>query len=201
MIAALYVERGGPYFGRDDVDPWDRARDARQYAGPHPIVAHPPCSAYSVLRHLVTSSRNASSSRNDADCAPIAVAQVRHFGGVLEQPAYSRLWWECKLPLPGGLPDAFGGFAESVNQLAWGHVARKRTWLYFVGVDRALVAATTRSGGRATHWVAGRRADPRYESNNVPPGIKVCSAALRRRTPPAFADWLIMLAATARVPA
>jgi hypothetical protein len=43
VIAALYVERGGPYFGIEGVDPWDEARDARTYAGPHPVVAHPPC--------------------------------------------------------------------------------------------------------------------------------------------------------------
>lgn len=36
MTAALYVQRGGAYFGLDGVDPWDEARDARTYAGPHP---------------------------------------------------------------------------------------------------------------------------------------------------------------------
>ena len=35
MIAALYVETGGCYFGLDGVDPWDEARDARTYTGPH----------------------------------------------------------------------------------------------------------------------------------------------------------------------
>ena len=43
MIAALYVETGGVYYGLPDVDPWDGQRDARLYAGPHPVVAHPPC--------------------------------------------------------------------------------------------------------------------------------------------------------------
>lgn len=32
MIAALFVETDGCYFGIDGVDPWDQARDARQYA-------------------------------------------------------------------------------------------------------------------------------------------------------------------------
>jgi hypothetical protein len=32
----------------------------------------------------------------------------------------------------------------------------------------------------------------------VPPGIKVASAQQRRRTPPAFADWLISLARSVR---
>lgn len=43
MIAALYVARGGCYFGLPDVDPWGEERDARKYAGPWPVVAHPPC--------------------------------------------------------------------------------------------------------------------------------------------------------------
>ena len=44
MIAALYVEKDGVYSGLQGVDPWDEARDARLYAGPRPVVAHPPSS-------------------------------------------------------------------------------------------------------------------------------------------------------------
>jgi len=43
MIAALYVQTNGCYFGLPDVDPWDEKRDARLYAGPWAVVAHPPC--------------------------------------------------------------------------------------------------------------------------------------------------------------
>lgn len=50
MIAALYVETDGAYFGLPGVDPWDEARDARKYAGPHPVVAHPPCQRWGKLR-------------------------------------------------------------------------------------------------------------------------------------------------------
>jgi len=32
MIAALYVQTNGAYYGIDGVDPWDEARDARNYA-------------------------------------------------------------------------------------------------------------------------------------------------------------------------
>jgi hypothetical protein len=32
QIAALYVARGGCYFGLDGVDPWDEERDARSAA-------------------------------------------------------------------------------------------------------------------------------------------------------------------------
>ena len=43
MVAALFVQRGGVYFDVEGVDPWDEERDARTYAGPYPVVAHPPC--------------------------------------------------------------------------------------------------------------------------------------------------------------
>src|SRR6185312_13507688 len=42
-VAALFVEKGGCYYGLPNVDPWDRERDARLYDGPWPVVAHPPC--------------------------------------------------------------------------------------------------------------------------------------------------------------
>src|SRR5437868_6017010 len=47
VIAALYVQTGGVYYGLDDVDPWDEVRDARLYPGPWPVVAHPPCARWS----------------------------------------------------------------------------------------------------------------------------------------------------------
>ena len=34
MIAALYVETDGAYFGLGGVEPWDEAKDARRYTGP-----------------------------------------------------------------------------------------------------------------------------------------------------------------------
>lgn len=195
-VAALYVDRLGPYPKMANVDCYDETRDARLYAGPHPVVAHPPCGAWANLRHL---SRGAGK-----DCGPIAVEQVRKFGGVLEQPAGSRLWGHCGVPLPFQAAE-FGqrdydryGLSLQVDQVSWGHVARKRTWLYFVGIDITLIVSTMRTGGTPTHWVSGGRNQMRKNGKAgggcVPPGIKVCSAQQRRRTPPAFAEWLVMLA-------
>jgi hypothetical protein len=125
-VAALYIDPRGPYVGRPDVDAWDEARDARKYVGPWPVVAHPPCGPWGSLKHL--------SRKQDPTCGPRAVGQVRAFGGVLEHPARSGLWAHCGLPLPGEFPDDFGGVTIEVCQVDWGHVARKRTWLYLVGV-------------------------------------------------------------------
>lgn len=185
-IVALYIDPRGPYPRMPDVECWDESRDARTYDGPHPVVSHPPCGAWSNLRHL---SRGAGK-----ECGPIAVEQVQRFGGVLEQPAGSKLWEACGLTIPkrGGeiaWHDACS-FSLEVEQVAWGHVARKRTWLYCVCVDPTLVLNTIRTGGTPTHWVSGGGTG----RGKTPPGIKVCSAQQRRRTPPVFADWLVMLA-------
>lgn len=188
MIAALYVDALGHYPKMPDVDAWSEGRDARRYAGPFPVVAHPPCGPWGALRHLYRGTEH--------DCAPRAVEQVRAFGGVLEHPARSKLWAECGLPVPDGLPDYFGGFTIEVDQCAWGHVARKSTWLYVVGAPRSAVVAGIKIGGTPTHWASGSRTAPR---GPVPPGIKVCSAQQRRRTPPAFAAWLLEIARMARV--
>lgn len=191
-VAALYVERGGPYFDMPDVEPWDIDRDARKYNGPHPVVAHPPCGPWGRLRHLYRG--------NEHDCAPAAVASVREWGGVLEHPAWSRLWPLCGLPEPGGFADEHGGITIAVDQCAYGHVARKNTWLYVVGVPLSVFAAGIRTGGTPTHWISGGRGRQGKKSRTtpVPPGIKVASALQRRRTPPAFAAWLVELARSVR---
>ena len=186
-VAALYVDARGVY--PQLTDHWyDEKRDARTYAGPWPVVAHPPCGPWSVMRHL--HSRPA-----DAELGPLAVEQVRKWGGILEQPAGSRLWKACGLPPVDWFPFTDGTFSVEVEQCAWGHVARKRTWLYCVGVDFLALATSLRFGGTPTHWCSGSRNAPR---GPVPPGIKVCSAEQRRRTPIAFAKWLLRIAATAQ---
>ena len=132
---------------------------------------------------------------------PIALLPAPVFSlGVLEHPAWSRLWLASRLPRPGELPDEHGGFSVSVTQVSWGHVALKPTWLYFVGVDRGAVERSVRTGGRPTHWIGGfRRLDGgRRKTSAIPPGIKSCSKEQRRRTPVAFAWWLVGHARTAR---
>jgi len=133
-VVALYVETGGVYFGLPGVDPWDAGRDARLYAGPWPVVAHPPCNRWSRMaqfRHRRDG--------NDDGCFEAALAAVRQWGGVLEHPAYSLAWQRFGL----ARPSAYGwaklltddGWTTEVDQRLYGFEMRKPTWLYYVGPD------------------------------------------------------------------
>ena len=195
-VAALYIDPRGPYPKLADVDCWDESRDAKLYEGPHRVVAHPPCGPWGKLSFC--------SKYQPKDCGPRAVEQVRRWHGVLEHPAGSRLFAHCGLPRPGELPDAFGGRTIEIEQVRWGHVARKRTWLYLVGVTNVGELPPPRE---PTHWCSGFRSSNKKFPDNykrtgcaVPPGIKVCSAQQRRRTPTAFAEWLVSLARNATPP-
>lgn len=90
MIAALFVATGGVYFGLPDVDPWDEARDARGYAGPHPVVAHPPCERWGRYWHGGPSVKVRRVKGDDGGCFASALAAVRRWGGVLEHPEASQ---------------------------------------------------------------------------------------------------------------
>lgn len=192
-VVVLYVDPRGPYPALV-ADWYDAERDARTYEGPWPVVAHPPCGPWGRLRHL--------SRHDDPSLALRAVDQVRKCGGVLEHPAGSLLFSAVGLPIPGELPDAWGGRSIEVCQCDWGHVARKRTWLYIVGRP---TLPPFPAAGTPTHWIGGfRRIEGkptktyRNHGRAVPPGIKVCSAQQRRRTPPALAVWLVELASSVR---
>lgn len=138
VIAALYVATGGCYYGLDGVDPWDIERDARKYDGPWPVVAHPPCQLWTNLAHVNFKRYGGEHNipGNDGGCFRAALASVRKFGGVLEHPAHSRAWTVHALPAPkiigwsSVLP--FEWVCE-VWQSAYGHKARKRTWLFYRG--------------------------------------------------------------------
>lgn len=136
MIAALYVHKGGAYFGDPEIDPWDEARDARLYAGPYPVIAHPPCARWCRLAGLVEA-RWGHRRGDDGGCFASALASVRRWGGVLEHPAYSDAFGTFDLPRPprhgGWVRGICGGWSCHVEQGRYGHAAKKATWLYAFG--------------------------------------------------------------------
>jgi hypothetical protein len=144
MIAALFVETNGIYFGLPNVDPWDEQRDARQYAGPWRVIAHPPCQRWGKLWAgqplWIKRTGERKVKGDDGGCFAAALAAVRKYGGVLEHPEGSHAWAHFGLnkpPRKGGwiVADFFGGWTCCVEQGRFGHYARKPTWLYAVGCD------------------------------------------------------------------
>lgn len=136
MIAALYVETGGCYFGMPwSVDPWDEIRDARLYAGPYPVVAHPPCQRWGRFWHGSTRKPHQFKLGDDGGCFAQALTAVRLWGGVLEHPQDSQAWGAfglTKPPRTGGWvkADECEGWTCRVEQGFYGHLSRKPTWLY-----------------------------------------------------------------------
>lgn len=138
-VAALYVEPRGIYADLPDVEIWDKERDARLYAGPCPVVAHPPCARWCRLAGLVEA-RWGHTRGEDDGCFEAALSAVRRFGGVLEHPAYSDAWLAFGLnrpPTGGGWVNADweGGWTCYVEQRHYGHRAKKASWLYAHSVE------------------------------------------------------------------
>lgn len=138
MIAALYVEPDGAYFGLPDVDPWDETRDARKYAGPHPVVAHPPCQRWGRFWHGSTRKPHQFELGDDGGCFKAALQSLSSYGGVLEHPMDSHAWDHFGLKKPpragGWVPAGHGVWTCCVYQGHYGHLAGKGTWLLACGM-------------------------------------------------------------------
>lgn len=192
-VAALYVDPRGPY-PKLGADCWDKSRDASAYAGPWSLVAHVTCGPWGKLRHMCGAETLA-----EEWLGPVAIEQVRRWGGVLEHPAESRLFRHTGAPHPGELPDAWGGITIAVEQWWWGHRAAKPTWLYIVGPSavqgEALLASceakrlAERGRRRPPSGKAKGRGDPNRSMTERLPRTQ------RHLTPPAFAEWLMSIAA------
>jgi hypothetical protein len=191
QITALFVATGGSYFGLPGVDPWDVEHDARLYAGPDPVVAHPPCQLWVNFAALNFKRYGGEHNRpgNDGGCFEAALHAVRKYGGVLEHPAGSNAWKRYGLTPPSG-----SGWTRAddyddrewiceVWQSAYGHRARKRTWLLWCGGDAGepLEMNWSREPGLAqVGWF-----------DRIKPTLSKREAMA---TPPAFRDALIELA-------
>jgi hypothetical protein len=204
MIAALYVETGGCYFGMPwSVDPWDENRDARTYAGPWPVVAHPPCQRWGrYWRGSVRAGTPRFELGADEGCFAAALASVRRWGGVLEHPQDSHAWQNfglIKPPRSGGWvkADTFGGWTCRVEQGFYGHFSRKATWLY--ACRCWLPELRWGAGGQRLHPVALARHG--YEKARRIGMIGMVGGKdktkIRNGTPIDFRDILITMARTA----
>lgn len=209
MIAALFVQTGGSYFGLAGIDPWDETRDARLYSGPHPVVGHPPCQRWGRMYfgQPLTVKRTGKRKKlgDDGGCFAAMLAAARKYGGVLEHPKDSKAWAYFGLyepPVGGGwvMADKLGGWTCCVEQGRYGHYARKPTWLLVYGVAREDLPELD--------WgVSEARYDPKVVARmglarakrlgEVDARGGGTDSTPRIRTPPLFRDLLIRIARSA----
>ncbi len=143
-VAALFVRTDGHYYSDPDIDPWDEERDARQYEGPYPVIAHPPCQRWGKMwagQPLTIAKTGVRKIKgDDGGCFKSALASVRKWGGVLEHPWGSHAWPHFGLNVPprtGGwiTADFEGGWTCCVEQGRYGHYARKPTLLLAYNIE------------------------------------------------------------------
>lgn len=140
MIAALFVERDGVYYGLPDVDPWDESRDARNYRGPYPVIVHSPCKRWGRFYHGSTCKPHQFRLGEDAGCFACGLTSIRNYGGVGEHPEHSKAWRYFGLREPANdngwtRADEYGCWTCRVEQGFYGHFSRKPTWLIACKTD------------------------------------------------------------------
>lgn len=176
QVAVLCCAPNSIYKTMPDVDAYDMARDARNYDGSLPVVAHPPCRAWSAY-----CAHQAKPEPGEKELGLWCADKLREVGGVLEHPAHSRLFAAAGLPKPGE-PERDGLRTLEVWQAWWGYPMKKSTWLCFSGVD---IKALT-----IPYRLHDQGADRRRQ--------QLMSKHQRAATVPEFARWLVdaaMLAA------
>ncbi len=202
-VAALYVDPAGVYANLPGVEVWDEARDARLYAGPWPVVAHPPCQRWCRFAKGIAAQYPDKQVGDDNGTFEAALNAVLRFGGVLEHPAGSLAWDKFWLPKPqstGGWTMTLhedDGASCYVEQGRYGQPMRKATWLFAYGVDLPALRWGRRIDSEAGEFKWGSKLY-KPASNHQRPRVD----SRHSDTPPAFSEALLAMARSAnRVPA
>ena len=189
-VAVLYVQPDGCYSDWPWIDAWHEARDARNYQGTLPVVAHPPCQLWGAMAAVNYARWGGEHNRpgNDGGCFAAALAAVNRWGGVLEHPAKTRAWaaYGLEKPTGTGWQRSGLGWVCEVWQSAYGHRANKATWLYYNGSKPPFPLRWERPVG--THQVGYQ--DSRGKARNKP----TLSKREANATPLEFRDELLKLA-------
>ena len=199
QVSTLFVESNGIYSKLENIDLWPIDRDARLYPGNNPVVAHPPCQLWGPFAKVNYARWGGEHNRpgNDLGCFQSALYSVRRWGGVLEHPAFSRAWDRYGLTAPTGIgwsrqSDSDITWVCEVWQSAYGHKARKRTWLLAHGfAEKPPDFLWDRIDGE---YQIGFH-DQRGKLKNKP----TISGKKASATPPSFAYALINIARLSRV--
>lgn len=198
VVAALFVDPSGAYSELEHIEIWGESRDARLYRGPHRVIAHPPCQRWGRFWHGSTRKPHQYRLGEDGGCFAAALTAVRNYGGVLEHPAHSKAWRYFGLSTPAvgngwTKADDYGGWTCQVEQGHYGHMSRKKTWLYAVAVE--LPELDWSEGEQRLHPVAVERYG--YEKARRIGMMAMVGGKdktrIRNATPAAFRDVLVSM--------
>jgi hypothetical protein len=189
-VAVLFADPRGVYSSLS-VDIWCIKRDARNYDDFSPVVCHPPCQLWGRFAKVNFTRWGGKHNKpfNDKSCFSSALFNVRRVGGVLEHPAFSYAWEFHGLSKPDGIgwkKVKEQEYVCEVWQSAYGHKARKRTWLFYKGAKAPKELRWEKKEG--THQIGFY--DQRGRSKNRP----TISGRAASATPLDFAIELIELA-------
>jgi hypothetical protein len=195
-IAVLCAARKTAYRDIPGVEVYDEVRDARNFPGGMPVIAHPPCRRWTRFGKAMlagTKTRcpgwtppSKEEIADEKNLGLFCARMVQECGGILEQPANSELFAAAGLPLPGS-PQGPESFSLHVWQRWWGFPNKKGTWLYFCGISQFSIEIP---------FSLHNRGGDRQRFENMPGGNH---AWYRSHTVPALARWLVDLARTATV--
>jgi hypothetical protein len=172
---------------------WDEKRDARTFTGQGPLLLHPPCAAWCQLAG-VREAKYGYPRGEDGGLFECALSQLRTHGGVLEHPAYSKAWDRYGLPKPkagAGWLSQGGFWVCQVSQCAYGHRARKRTWLLYNGARPPFDLDWAEPYVIGSVVISGAK-------NHIKKPTERMWTREAKRTPDAFARTLIRLAEWSR---
>lgn len=116
MISVLCTHAKSNYKSIPGLDLWPDPRNAYNFSGDNPVIAHPPCAQWSRMKNF------ARINKEEKDLAVFCWEKVLQNGGIFEHPAGSSFFNYVAADRKNML---------SVNQSWWGFPCTKRTYLYF----------------------------------------------------------------------
>lgn len=160
------------------IDLWDKRRNAFNFKGGSPVVAHPPCRLWAKLKGM--SKMSLEDMGIEKDLGRHCVRMVVENGGVLEHPAGSDLFEDMGLPAGGYANEK--GFTLEFPQRLFGHPMVKNSWFFFSGLSYDQIIPV------------------RPPLNHQPvKKIEQLSANQRESTPSALAEWLLVHASMSKI--
>lgn len=159
-----------------NVECFDEKRDALTFTGDNPVICHPPCRLFGRLY------KSSTAPGCERLLGIFSVLMVQKNGGIVEQPAGSKLWALTNISR-STTPDKFNGYIISINQFWFGYPCIKKTDLYVCGCPlNSLPALPLR-------FDAVQRTIDTSRSNK-----KIVTKQQRSETTTQLAEWLISIA-------